>query len=57
MLSFPATIRRKAPAPHAPVHILDMSTFGHRNHLPTGDDDVLGGFQECQPYLHFKEGD
>jgi len=33
------------------------ATFDEAEHIAAADDDVLGGFQECQPYLHFKEGD
>jgi hypothetical protein len=25
--------------------------------VTAGDDDVLGGFQRCHPYLHSVEGD
>jgi len=39
------------------LHILNKSTFGKAGDIAAGGDDVLGGFPECQPYLHFKEGD
>jgi len=36
---------------------LKQAFFGKTQNLISADDAVLGGFQECQPYLHFKEGD
>jgi hypothetical protein len=36
---------------------LQQTTFREADGCATGNDDVLGGFPECQPHLHSCEGD